>query len=342
MSRLERKHQKVFAGSATNNGVFGSLQAETKQYSNDVETLQSLPAYDDGWNAATISSEKLPPLEEFQSLGYIDSYQLAYLFQEGCPEYNSSATYYKGSIVKVIGDNGNYTIYGCKVDDTTGIDPTNTANWFKVYDTVSGVQSVSNMEQELSQNTTTYPSSKAVYDAFSTISPDLYEKVANKAQDLSSPNETTYPSTQAVANETSRIISIMYSIGSIYIGTQETCPLIQLIPGSSWELIGTSLISDFDITDVNVYGSTYNLAVATGVDEATTLYSANFRGDNIAGTGAGNKQGIGKETSKGGTYGVVNLAQINYRNWSKKQSGLTGDVEYTREALSVNIWKRTE
>ena len=209
MSRLERKHQKVFAGSATNNGVFGSLQAETKQYSNDVETLQSLPAYDDGWNAATISSEKLPPLEEFQSLGYIDSYQLAYLFQEGCPEYNSSATYYKGSIVKVIGDNGNYTIYGCKVDDTIGIDPTNTANWFKVYDTVSGVQSVSNMEQELSQSTTTYPSSKAVYDAFSTISPDLYEKVANKAQDLSSPNETTYPSTQAVANETNRLISIM-------------------------------------------------------------------------------------------------------------------------------------
>ena len=206
MSRLERKHQKVFAGSATNNGVFGSLQAETKQYSNDVETLQSLPAYDDGWNAATISSEKLPPLEEFQSLGYIDSYQLAYLFQEGCPEYNSSATYYKGSIVKVIGDNGNYTIYGCKVDDTTGVDPTNTANWFKVYDTVSGVQSVSNMEQELSQSTTTYPSSKAVYDAFSTISPDLYEKVANKAQDLSSPNETTYPSTQAVANETNNIV----------------------------------------------------------------------------------------------------------------------------------------
>lgn len=206
MSRLERKHQKVFAGSATNNGVFGSLQAETKQYSNDVETLQSLPAYDDGWNAATISSEKLPPLEEFQSLGYIDSYQLAYLFQEGCPEYNSSATYYKGSIVKVIGDNGNYTIYGCKVDDTTGIDPTNTANWFKVYDTVSGVQSVSNMEQALSQSTTTYPSSKAVYDAFSTISPDLYEKVANKAQDLSSPNETTYPSTQAVANETNNIV----------------------------------------------------------------------------------------------------------------------------------------
>lgn len=139
-----------------------------------------------------------------------------------------------------------------------------------------------------------------------------------------------------------RIISIIYSIGSIYIGTQETCPLIQLIPGSSWELIGTSLISDFNITDVNVYGSTYNLTVATEVSAQAALYSANFRGDNIAGNGAGNKQGIGGEISKGGTYGVVNLAQLIYHKWSKKQSGLTGDVEYTREALSVNIWKRTK
>jgi hypothetical protein len=65
MARLTRKHQKLFAGSATNNGVFGSLQANNPQTSNDLATLQSLPAFEEGWDSAAFSADKLPPLEEF-------------------------------------------------------------------------------------------------------------------------------------------------------------------------------------------------------------------------------------------------------------------------------------
>ena len=33
------------------------------------------------------------------------------------------------------------------------------------------------------------------------------------------------------------ILNSLYPVGSIYLGTQSTCPLISLIPGSSWELV---------------------------------------------------------------------------------------------------------
>ena len=129
MAKLTRATQKIFAGSATNNGVFGSLQAGSGQYSNDVETIQSLPAYTQGWKSATISSELLPPLEELQGVQYVNSYQLAYMFQEGVPEWDSETTYYQGSVVKVYSSSGTF-LYSSITNDNIGNDPTtSTSNW---------------------------------------------------------------------------------------------------------------------------------------------------------------------------------------------------------------------
>ena len=164
MARLQRKNQKVFAGEATNNGVFGSLQAGTKQYSNDVETIQSLSAYNTGWNSATISSEKLPPLAEFQSLQYMMTSQLAYIFQEGVPEWNANTTYYSGSCVKVI-DGSNFSLFVSLVDNNTSA-TTVSSDWGLVFSTESGVQNLTNLVQNLNNpNTTTYPSTQAVQQA---------------------------------------------------------------------------------------------------------------------------------------------------------------------------------
>lgn len=136
MAKIIRKPQKIFAGNATNNGVFGSLQSGDKQLSNDVETIQSLPAYEEGWNAATISSEKLPPLEEFQGIQYANSYQLAYLLQEGIPEWDSNTTYYQGAVCKVLGYSGNFILYSSLTDDNTGNHPaTSTSSWKSVFNT---------------------------------------------------------------------------------------------------------------------------------------------------------------------------------------------------------------
>ncbi len=100
MAKITRVLQKIFASNASNNGQFGSAKAGTFVTSNSIATLQSLSAYVNGWNDATLTSEKLPTLEETQALNYINTTQLAYIFQEGVPEYEAATTYYINSIVK--------------------------------------------------------------------------------------------------------------------------------------------------------------------------------------------------------------------------------------------------
>ena len=110
MPKITRKQQKVFAVNASNNGVFGSLQANDPTYSQDPDLIQGRPAYSNGWNDATYSAEQLPPLEEFQALQYLFSRQLAYIYQEGIPEWDINTTYYKGSLVKSIQNDGSFIL----------------------------------------------------------------------------------------------------------------------------------------------------------------------------------------------------------------------------------------
>lgn len=133
MARLTRKNIKVFAGNASNNGVFGSLQANNPVLTNDVEQLQSLGAWGEGWNAATETSEELPPLEEIQGVEYVTTYQQAYIMQEGLPEWAATVTYYKGSLIKEVTPNG-FRIYCSLTDDNIGNIISDTANWKKVMD----------------------------------------------------------------------------------------------------------------------------------------------------------------------------------------------------------------
>jgi hypothetical protein len=116
MTRTTRATQNIFAGSASNNGQFGSLQAGTKVDTNNLATIQALPAYASGWNSATVGSQQVPALEEMQGLDFMITTQLVYLFQEGIPEYDAGTTYYGNSIVK---NPGTYQIYGSLGTSTT-------------------------------------------------------------------------------------------------------------------------------------------------------------------------------------------------------------------------------
>lgn len=133
MARLVRKHQKLFAGSATNNGVFGSLQANNPQTSNDLATLQSLPAFEEGWDSAAFSADKLPPLEEFQGVQYGISYQQCYMLQEGVPEWETETEYNIGSVVKENTSTG-FKLYSSLTDNNAGNIVSNTTYWKLVMD----------------------------------------------------------------------------------------------------------------------------------------------------------------------------------------------------------------
>ena len=117
MSKIVRKLQKIFAGGATNNGQFGSAQVGTKILSNDLDILQALTAFADGWTGATLSSENLPALEEMQALHFMTTSQIAYLFQEGMAEYGNTTEYHTNSIVKKA---GGYELYGSLIDTNVG------------------------------------------------------------------------------------------------------------------------------------------------------------------------------------------------------------------------------
>ena len=104
MAKLARVLGKVFAGSAPLDeiGQFGSALAGNPKNTQDVATIQSLPAYSEGWGKGVISSRNYPPIEEVNGVLKTISYQTCYLLQEGIPEYDSNTEYSNTSIVKSI------------------------------------------------------------------------------------------------------------------------------------------------------------------------------------------------------------------------------------------------
>ena len=126
MSKITRKNQKIFGTSAgfEELAVIGSLADNSPAFSTDVETIQSLANYETGWFGVVLGNNS-PAIEDMNSLCYVYAYQLTYLFQSGIPEWNTSAIYYKGSIVT----DGNGFAYKSLTDDNTGNSITSTTNW---------------------------------------------------------------------------------------------------------------------------------------------------------------------------------------------------------------------
>lgn len=130
MSKLERKNHKVFGINATETkvGQFGSANATTKITTKDVEKIQALDAWEQGWEAGAIGNNRYPTQQERTGVDYEHSYQIGYMLQEGIPEWNKDTTYNKGSIVKVY--NGTtLQIYVSLVDDNLNNAVTDSAKW---------------------------------------------------------------------------------------------------------------------------------------------------------------------------------------------------------------------
>lgn len=119
MARLPRQHQKIFASNATNSSAFGGAAQGNIITTENIEQLQGLDAFENGWSSATISGDNLPVMEEDQGLHKIETSQLAYIFQEGLPEWDNATEYYTNSFVK--GSDAN--IYRSVIDNNININP---------------------------------------------------------------------------------------------------------------------------------------------------------------------------------------------------------------------------
>ena len=123
MAKILRKAYKIFGSSASAaaGGLeqFGGLAAGAVNYTVDVETLQALTAWADGWSAACLGNNS-PVLEERNAVDYVHGYQIGYLLQQGIPEWLSTQTYYKGNYV--VDSDGKLRV--SVIDNNTGNDPT--------------------------------------------------------------------------------------------------------------------------------------------------------------------------------------------------------------------------
>lgn len=118
MTKIERKTQKIFGVNAPSDdiAVMGSFKSGTPVYTDDIEKLQN-KAFEEGYASSLVANEA-PFMEEQNGIPYVLSKQLAYIFQEGIPEYDENTTYYINSICKVKGK-----IYLSKSDKNRGHNP---------------------------------------------------------------------------------------------------------------------------------------------------------------------------------------------------------------------------
>lgn len=137
MAKIERKTAKIFGetaiatGDSPEMGQFGSARAGTYNGTTNIETIQALPAWSQGWTGAVTPDTNFPPLPEMNGVHKVLSYQNAYLLQAGTPEYDSGTTYYTNDMCRV----GNIVYYSL-TDDNVGNDPaTDTTNWAIYYQT---------------------------------------------------------------------------------------------------------------------------------------------------------------------------------------------------------------
>lgn len=100
MAKIARVSQKIFGSSAGANeiGIFGSFAAGSPTTTTSPTAVQSLAAYTGGWNDAILGSNA-PAIEDVNALDFLNSYQLAYLLQQGVAEYDTGTTYFIGGIV---------------------------------------------------------------------------------------------------------------------------------------------------------------------------------------------------------------------------------------------------
>jgi hypothetical protein len=136
---------------------------------------------------------------------------------------------------------------------------------------------------------------------------------------------------------TSKIDALMnniYPVGSVYLSTTSTCPLAALISGSTWEQMGTSLITSVN-TSVPVKGDGKTLGLTDGTTNVGMSYSTGSY-DRFYGRTSFYNIGIGTGSSSGST--PANTKGVGVTTDSSK-SGIVGTV--TRTSISVYIFKRT-
>lgn len=137
---LPRVLQNIFGENAMQGNKiaqFGSVIAGKPLYTGDIEEIQALQYWQNGWVGATFSDKRYPTSEETTGINKVVTQQLKYLFQKGIPEWHIDEVYYKNSYCQVDG-----AVFLSLTDDNIGHNP--------VGDSVNWIEALKAKEQDLS------------------------------------------------------------------------------------------------------------------------------------------------------------------------------------------------
>ena len=131
------------------------------------------------------------------------------------------------------------------------------------------------------------------------------------------------------------ILSTLYPVGSIYIGTQDICPLTILIPDSTWELIeGRYLLASGTLNGTNETFSATDM-VGPGLPNITGTAGMYWTERNVSGAFFADSSIKGGERND--PHSKTNLG-FN-ASYSNSIYGSSTTVRPT--AYVVNVWRRT-
>ena len=160
-----------------------------------------------------------------------------------------------------------------------------------------------------------------------------------------SDSTTSAASTAYVHN----ILAALYPVGSIYIGTQDSCPLATLISGSTWSLVskgralwGGNGTAGSGTTDPSNYNNApANTTITAGLPNITgTITAARGWGrDGLDATGAFKESGSAEMANTLGGYNNANTITLD----ASKSSSIYGKSTTVQPyAYVVNVWRRTK
>lgn len=153
---------------------------------------------------------------------------------------------------------------------------------------------------------------------------------ANDAVNKSQLDAQNTSLTTAISTAISTMLSNVYPVGSIYIGTQSTCPMASLISGSTWTLVssgralwtgnGSNANTTIEAGLPNITG-TFGRCINTGTTDGAFRQASDTTGANIGGSGSNNSSRTFDASRSSSIYGNSNTVQP--------------------PAYVVNAWRRT-
>lgn len=252
-------------------------------------------------------------------------------------------------------DSGYITgITSSDITTTLGYTPYSDANPNGYTSNTGTVTSVNNSQPDASGNVTlSIPTVPTNVSAFTNDSGYITGITSNDVTDAlgytpyNSTNPDGYQTSSdvntAVTNAISTLLGNLYPVGSVYIGTQATCPLATLISGSTWELVAEDRVLQGSSTN-----HTANTTVAAGLPNITGSItsrplSTQYTGAITGATGAFTytRNGASGTTTPVSVTGTAVKGDATQFNASHSSSVYGNSTTVQPPAYVVNVWRRT-